>query len=146
MEKYIVSACLAGLPCRYDCSNKENQYVKSLIKDGIAIPLCSEQLAGLSTPREACECKIVNGEKRIISKSGKDYTEYFYKGADIVLKFCKENNIKKAILQKNSPSCGLRTYDGTFTGSLANYSGITAQVLKENGIEVISSEELNNKK
>ena len=60
----------------------------------------------------------------------------------MVLEFAKKYKINKAILQKNSPSCGIRTYDGNFTGNLANYSGITAKLLKENGIEVISSEEL----
>lgn len=39
---------------------------------------------------------------------------------------------------------GVLTYDGTFTGTFANYSGITAELLKENGIEVISSEDIDN--
>lgn len=144
MDKYIVSLCLAGFPCRYDCSDKNNQYVNKLIKEGYAIPLCPELLSGLPTPREACECKIINGEKRVISKTGKDYTDYFIKGVEQVLDFCKKNDINKAILQKNSPSCGIKTYDGSFTGTLANYSGILANMLLENGIEVISSEDLNN--
>lgn len=142
-EKCIVSACLAGLPCRYDCSHKCNEYIIKLVKDGLAIPLCPEQLAGLPTPREACECKMVDGEKKVFSKSGDDYTEQFKRGAKIVADFCKKNGIKKAILQKNSPSCGVRTYDGSFSGTLANYSGITAQLLMEYGIEVISSEDIN---
>ena len=144
MEKCIVSACLAGFPCRYDCSNKEKEQVSKLIKKGSAIPLCPEQLAGLPTPREACECKMKDGQKIVVAESGNDYTDYFYKGAEIVLDFCKKNDIKKAILQKNSPSCGVITYDGTFTGTLANYSGITAELLKENDIEVISSEDIDN--
>lgn len=142
MEKYLVSACLAGIPCRYNCSDKDNKIVNKLIKEGKAIPICPEQIAGLPTPREACECIIVNGEIKVISKSGKDYTEYFYKGAEMTLEFAKKYGIKKAILQKNSPSCGVRTYDGTFSGTLADYSGITAKLLMDNGIEVISSEDI----
>ena len=145
-EKCIVSACLAGIPCRYDCQHKNNKCASELVKDGLAIPLCPEQLAGLPTPREACECKIINGKKVVVSKSGKDYTECFHNGAEIVLNFCKANGIKKAILRKNSPSCGIKTFDGSFTGTLANYPGITAQILMENGIEVISSEDIENPK
>ena len=141
--EYIVSSCLAGIPCRYNCTHKDNKYVNDLIRNGKAIPLCPEQIAGLPTPREACECKIVNGKLKVYSKSGNDYTDYFYNGAEMVLKFAKKYNIKKAILQKNSPSCGKLTYDGTFTGKLSTYSGITAKLLMENNIEVISSDEIN---
>lgn len=142
MEKYIVSSCLAGIPCRYNCSDKNNKYVNELIKEGKAIPICPEQVAGLPTPREACECVMVDGKLKVISESGKDYTKYFNKGAEITLEFAKKYGIKKAILQKNSPSCGVKTYDGTFSGNLADYSGITAKLLIDNGIEVISSEDL----
>ena len=143
-EKYIVSGCLAGISCRYDGKCKENETIEGLIKEGRAIPLCPEQLGGLPTPREPSECKIIDGELRVYMKNGEDVTDKFYFGANQVLEFAKRFNIKKAILQKNSPSCGIKTYDGTFTGTLANYSGITAKLLKENGIEVISSENLKN--
>lgn len=143
MEKYIVSACLAGVCCRYDGSNKDNEYINKLIKEGIAIPLCPEQLGGLPTPREGCECKIIDGEMHVISTSGKDYTENFQKGATSVLEFAKKYNIKKAILQMNSPSCGVKTYDGSFSHTLAPYSGITAKLLMDNGIKVISIEDIN---
>lgn len=143
MEKYIVSSCLAGIPCRFDCADKNNKYVNELIKEGKAIPICPEQIAGFPTPREACECILVDGEFRVISKSGNDYTEQFFKGAKLTLEFAKKYGINKAILQKNSPSCGVRTYDGSFSGTLANYSGITAKMLKDEGFEIISSEDLN---
>lgn len=142
MEKYIVSSCLAGIACRYDGKCKENEIVRKLIEDGRAIPLCPEQLGGLTTPREPSECKMMDGELKVYTKSGKNVTNEFYSGAKQVLEFARKYNIKKAVLQKNSPSCGLKTYDGTFTGTLANYSGVTAQLLKENGIKVISTEDL----
>lgn len=144
MEKYVVSGCLAGICCRYDCKNNYNPKVAKLIEEGKAIPLCPEQLGGLPTPREASECVIINGEYKVITKSGGDNTEHFQKGAEIVLEFCQKYGIKKAILQKNSPSCGVRAYDGTFTRTLSDYPGITAKLLMDNGIEVISSEDLEN--
>lgn len=142
MEKYVVSSCLAGIPCRYDCGNKKNDYVCKLVSEGRAIPLCPEQLGGLPTPREAAECKVENGEIHVYSKTGVDLTNYFYKGANIVLNFMKEHNITKAILQKNSPSCGVITYDGTFTNTLGTTPGVTAKILMDNDIEIISSQDL----
>lgn len=140
MEKYIVSACMAGISCRYDGLSKINEYISNLIKKGIAIPLCPEQLGGLPTPREGCECKIINGDMHVVTASGKDFTKNYQRGAETVLEFAKKYNIKKAILQKNSPSCGVRAYDGTFSHTLGSYSGITAKLLMDNGIEAISIE------
>ena len=38
------------------------------------------------------------------------------------------------VLQSRSPSCGVKQrYDGTFTGTLTNGAGVTAQLLMENG-------------
>ncbi|MCX4365436.1 MAG: DUF523 domain-containing protein [Bacilli bacterium] len=142
MEKYIVSSCLAGINCRYDGSNVNNELINKLVREGIAIPLCPEQLGGLPTPREPVECTMVEGKMRVLSKNGKDYTEYFERGANIVLEFAKKYDIKKVIFQKNSPSCGCRAYDGTFSHTLADYSGITAKMLMDNGLEVISIEDL----
>ena len=135
MEEYVVSSCLAGIKCRYNGSCKKNDYVLSLVKKGIAHPMCPEVLGGLSIPREPSE---IIGDK-VITKNGKDVTSNYKKGADIVLEYCKKNNIKKAILMDKSPSCGLRTYDGTFSGVLIDKKGITAKLLSDNDIEVISS-------
>ena len=144
MEKYLVSSCLAGINCRYDGKSKENEIINKLIKEGRAIPLCPEQLGGLPTPRVPSECKKVGKETKVFSKDGKDVSENFYRGAEIVLNFAKKYGIKKAILQQKSPSCGKKTYDGSFTKTLADFSGITAKLLMENGIDVISSDELKN--
>ena len=47
----IVSACLAGLPCRYDGKSCPNPEVIALVRAGKALPVCPEQLGGLATPR-----------------------------------------------------------------------------------------------
>ncbi len=52
---YLVSACLAGVNCRYDGSNSGHEAIKQLVEDGKAIPVCPEVLAGLPTPRKCCE-------------------------------------------------------------------------------------------
>lgn len=136
----LVSACLAGWNCRFKSDNKENEKIIQLIKDGKAIPICPEQLIGLPTPRKACEGPI-NG--KTFSEDGEDFTEIFTKAAKATLELCKKYNCDKAILKAYSPSCGCNEiYDGTFTGKLIKGDGITARLLKENGIEVLNENEI----
>ena len=141
-DRYIVSLCMAGFPCRYNGTDTFNQIIARLIDEGRAFPLCPELLGGLPTPREPVECVKNDGRLHAVGQSGRDYTAAFQRGAEQVLKFAKEHHITKAILYKNSPSCGVVTYDGTFSGTLANYAGFTAQLLQDHGIQVISSAEL----
>jgi uncharacterized protein YbbK (DUF523 family) len=52
-------------------------------------------------------------------------------------------NITEAILKQRSPSCGCgQIYDGSFSGKVIEGYGITAQLLKENGIKILSEEDL----
>jgi len=46
----IISACLVGLPTRYNLEMASYPYLVELVKKGIAIPICPEQLGGLPTP------------------------------------------------------------------------------------------------
>lgn len=135
---YLVSACLAGVNCKYNGKNNLVEEIKKLAKEGKAVLVCPEQLGGLPTPRLPSEIK--NG--RVINVKGEDVTEEFYKGAYETLKIAKLYGIKTAILKSKSPSCGKhKVYDGTFSGRLINGEGITAKLLKENGIDVISEDE-----
>lgn len=142
---YLVSACLAGIKCRYDGRSNENKAVAELIKQGKAVPVCPEQLAGLYTPRISCEIFIDDkGNRRVISKDGRDFSEEFLKGAERTLAIAQALNIKKAILKAKSPSCGCgKVYDGTFSGKLVEGNGLTAELLIKNGIEVCTEKDLN---
>jgi len=127
----IVSACLAGVKCRYDGTSKPNKKVIELVKKGKAIPLCPEQLGGLSTPRIPSE---IRGNK-VINKKGKDVTAFFIKGAKEALKIAKLAKCREAILKSKSPSCGVREiYDGSFTGKTKKGDGIFTRLLKKNNI------------
>jgi uncharacterized protein YbbK (DUF523 family) len=138
-EKILVSACLLGINCKYDGTSNKNEKVLRLAKDFILIPVCPEILGGLPIPREPAEQK----GKRVITKSGKDVTKYFERGAKEVLKICKILKIKKAILKQKSPSCGCgKIYDGTFSGKLIKGDGITTKVLKKSGTKVFSEEDI----
>ena len=137
----LVSACLAGINCKYSGDNNYNQKIFELVKKGEAIPICPEQLGGLKTPRNPAEIKVIDGEKHVFDDQNNDVTEQFEKGAKEVLEFAKRLNIKKAILQARSPSCGIgKVYSGNFDRKLVDGNGILAELLLENGIEVISSE------
>ena len=135
----VVSACLAGIKCRYDGKAKPNQKIIELVKAGKAILVCPEQLGGLTTPRIAAEIK----NNQVITKAGKDVTAEFEKGAQEAFKIAQLANCQKAILKSNSPSCGVgQTYDGSFTGKLIQRDGIFTKLLKQNNIKVLTEEEI----
>jgi len=137
----IVSACLAGIRCRYDGKDNFCAKVSELVKKGLAIPLCPEQLGGLPTPRVPAE---IRGEK-VFNKNGKDVTENFIKGAQETLKVAKLVNCKIAVLKSNSPSCGFgKVYDGTFSDKLTKGNGFTASLLSSNGIKIYTENDLPN--
>lgn len=138
----LVSACLAGLNCKYNGKNNYNEKIFNLVKMGKAIPICPEQLGGLTTPRKPSEIKYINGKKRVINIDGVDVTEEYEKGAKEVLELAKKLNVTKVILKDRSPACGKgKIYDGTFTSNLVNGNGILTDLLLENNIDVISLEE-----
>ena len=137
--EYIVSACLCGEKVRYDGETKTIEKVKKLIDEGKAIMVCPEVDGGLPVPRKPCEIQ----NDKVINCLGEDKTSDFENGAEKTLQLCKKYNIRKAILKEKSPSCGSNfIYDGTFSGTLIPGQGITSKLLRENGIEVISDEEL----
>jgi uncharacterized protein YbbK (DUF523 family) len=133
----LVSACLAGVRCRWDGNSRPSKAVIAMVKNGEAIPVCPEQLGGLETPRPAAE--IIGG--RVFSSDGVDVTDAFEKGAEEALRIARAYECKEAILKSKSPSCGSgEIYDGTFSGKLVKGDGITAALLKKNGIMVCTGE------
>lgn len=135
---YLISACLCGVNCKYNGKNNFNEEFLNLLKNGKVIPVCPEQLGGLSTPRVPAEI-IGTG---IFTKDGVDVSQEFNRGSLEVLRLAREIKIKKAILKEGSPSCGCNyIYDGTFSGNKIVGDGCTSALLKSNGIEVISDEE-----
>lgn len=139
--KILVSACLLGKPCRYDGGSKPCARVIELSQrtDAELIEVCPEELGGLPTPREPSE---ILGNK-VISKDGRDVTEFFERGAKKALAIARENSCSYAILKSLSPSCSPScVYDGSFSGKVVDGMGVTARILKGNGIKVLSEEEI----
>jgi len=142
MKNYcLVSACLLGKRCRYDgkdnLSEKLNDFLE---KNNLeTLEICPEVMGGLSVPRTPCE--IVDG--KVIDINGVDKTKEYAKGAEIALQLAKRYDCKIAILKSKSPSCGFgKIYDGTHTRTLVDGNGICADLLIQNGVKVISSDEL----
>ncbi len=135
----LVSACLLGINCKYDGDNNYNESVKDYLKDKQFVVICPEQLGGLQTPRIPAEIT----KDKVINKDGIDVTKNFIKGANESLKIAKLYECREAILKEGSPSCGSnKIYDGTFTGIKVDGIGITASLLKQEGIKIISENEL----
>ena len=142
MAKILVSACLLGLPVRYDGQSKVVEKIVELAKDNTFIPVCPEQLGGLPTPRIKSEIK----DNLAIRYDGKDVTDNYLRGANITLDIAKLNKIDYCILKSKSPSCGKGLiYDGNFNGTLIDGDGLTCKLLKENGFVVYSEEDIINK-
>lgn len=135
MRRILVSACLIGACCRYDGGDNLNEDVCRLLKreDVCLVPVCPEQLGGLTTPRAPAE--RLRG--LVVNRAGEDVTPAFARGAAQALKIAERFGCSDAILKERSPSCGCgQIYDGSFSGGLTQGDGVTAQILKRHGIQV----------
>ena len=140
-ELIIVSACLAGISCRYNGTHGKIKQIEELVLSGKAIPLCPEVLGGLEIPRTPCEIKNSGNDRQAISKEGENLTRFFQKGAEQTLAIARTIGASKAILKSRSPSCGNGTiYDGSFSGTIIDGNGFTAGLLLKNNIQVLNEE------
>lgn len=134
----LISACLLGLPCRYDGTGKGWEGATALIAAGHhLVPVCPEQLGGLPTPRPPAE-RV--GEK-VRTKAGADVTEPYRRGVEGAVDLARLLDCPCAVLKARSPSCGSGTiYDGTFTGTRVPGDGVAAAALKAAGVAVFTEE------
>jgi uncharacterized protein YbbK (DUF523 family) len=139
---YMVSACLAGMRTRYDGKDNMDERVKALVKEGKAIPVCPEQLAGLTTPRSPIEFRggagdsLLDGEALAVGEDGMDYSSALVKGAGEVMRIANLYGVREAVLKEGSPSCGV-TY--VFSdGKKVEGRGVVAELLARNGISVMT--------
>ena len=142
--KQCMSACLVGVPCRY--SGKSKLYKNSLhiYLKGETLTICPEIMAGLPTPRPACEIvggegkDVLEGNAKVVDKDGNDYSKNFIHGALKALEIIKKHDVKKVYLKSGSPSCGAQPiYDGTFKGTKKIGSGVFGALLKQEGVKII---------
>ena len=135
MESLLISACLLGANCKYNGGSNAlpEETLQALRMRYRLIPVCPEVAGGLPIPREPSERR---GE-RVVSRSGRDVTAQFRQGAEVAAALALRFGARKALLKSNSPSCGSGTiYDGSFSGILIRGDGVTAERLKQLGVEV----------
>jgi len=147
-EPILVSACLLGLPTRYDGKAKRSQAVMEYLQreNLLPIPVCPEQLAGMSTPREKTFFKsgsgldVLAGKGHAVSESGESMNDIFCRGAWMVLQIGHLSNCRRALLKERSPSCGVHLiYRGK---ARVPGTGVTTALLIKEGFEVFSEEDL----
>ncbi|MDR5659615.1 DUF523 domain-containing protein [Serpentinicella sp. ANB-PHB4] len=146
----LVSACLMGVNCKYNGGNNLHRVISGL-QYNVLIPVCPEQLGGLTTPRKPAEIQggegkcVLEGKAKVITNDGDDVTKAFIKGASETLYIAKEVNAKLAILKARSPSCGIgEIYNGSFSSKLKKGDGVTTALLKQHKINIYN--EINYKK
>ena len=138
-EKLLISACLLGIPCRYDGKDKKYDSISRLKDRYDLIPICPEVMGGLKTPRLPCE--ISHG--KAIRSDGQDMTTFYNSGAQKALETAVSEGCRIAVLKEKSPSCGTHfRYDGTFSKTLIKGEGITAKLFRENRIKVFPEDEI----
>lgn len=138
----VVSACLLGENVTYRGDSNKNEELIQLLKHYDIIKVCPEVMGGLSIPRNPSEIKSFN-PLMVVSHQSVDVTEQFLKGSIQALEKIKNHNVKIAILKANSPSCGNEyVYDGTFSSSLVEGSGVFASMLKGMGMKVFNEKQI----
>lgn len=124
-----------GLKTRYDGQASGSVECSTAVADGIWLPVCPEQLGGLSTPRPAADLvdgdgrDVLAGRARVITRDGEDVTENFIEGARQVLEIARRHAIAGVFLKARSPSCGIKPK-----------VGVTAALLQAEGFDVIELE------
>jgi uncharacterized protein YbbK (DUF523 family) len=139
-EVVLVSACLVGMPTRYDGSHALNEELMRKLADCRWVPVCPEELGGLPTPRPAADlvggdgAGVLRGSARVVDVNGKDVTAAFAQGAQRVLEVAKRLKVSRCYLKGRSPSCGARASE---SGGKVRGEGVCAALLRENGFEVV---------
>jgi uncharacterized protein YbbK (DUF523 family) len=144
MAKVLVSACLLGRACRHDGTDRLSPPLVDALEDenvGL-VAFCPEEAGGLGTPRPPAKITggdgdaVLDGSARVVTEDGEDRTDAFVEGARQALAQAREAGCEVAYLKEKSPSCGcalVHTDKGLVRGS-----GVTAALLRRNGIATIS--------
>ncbi len=138
MDKILVSACLIGDKCTYKGGDNAQAYLAELNEFYDLVPFCCEVEGGLSIPRLPSEIR----GNAVYDSEGKDVSSYFRNGVYKASSIVSFLDIRIAILNEISPSCGVhRIHDGYFSGRLVEGQGYLARELIRLGVHVMNEEE-----
>ena len=148
--RLLMSACLAGVLCGYDgtANGTYPSALKLLEYDNVRIiRFCPEDFS-FGSPREMCDIHggtgldVLEGRARVLTESGKDWTEGMIKASERMLEVAQENRIELAVMMDISAACGSQViYDGNRFDDNKVYqigAGVAAAQLMRHGFEVIS--------
>lgn len=144
MAQRLVSACLIGVPCRYDGASKATTAVLDQVAAWRAqgdevVAVCPEELAGLGTPRPPIELRggdghaVLAGLARVRRCADDlDLTERLIAGAQRAADQAPLAAI--AVLKAHSPSCGCG--QTAIDGQRRSGDGVFAALLRQRGVAV----------
>lgn len=136
----LISACLLGLPTRYDGRRSANNELIERLAAFSPVPCCPEQLGGLATPRPPCHFEggdgfdVLDGRARVIDLDGGDRTVAYVAGAEACLAIAELTGARAALLRAHSPSCG--PVAGTGSDGSPRPVGVAAAALIRAGLTV----------
>jgi uncharacterized protein YbbK (DUF523 family) len=130
-EPVLISACFLGVPCRWHGrrAKRRDDLIQQLKTKYVLVPVCPEQLGGMSTPRTSetlhgTGAQVLDeGLKLIAPETGRDVTHFHVNGAKYLCEIAQIIGAKRAYLKGGSPSC--------------DREGVAGELLRRNGIEVV---------
>ena len=132
----MVSACLLGVRCNHRGGASPSPAVLRLAEEYRIVGVCPETLGGLPTPRPAAERSL---DGRVVTGAGTDVTVAYRRGAAATVSLARATGARRAVLKARSPSCGCRQI--YVDDQLVDGEGVTAEALREAGVEVSSEED-----
>jgi uncharacterized protein YbbK (DUF523 family) len=122
---------LFEIQARRPRAKRRDELLGKLKEKYVIVPICSEQLGGMSTPRtsETLPPKTTgadvldNGLRLIAPETGDDVTDFHIRGGEYSLEIAQIVGAKRAYLKGGSSSC--------------DKDGIVGEILRRGGISVI---------
>jgi len=150
--KILVSACLMGAPVRYDGRAKtvHDALLARWRDEGRLVVVCPEVAAGFPVPRRPAEIRDGRDGQAVLAHcatieddAGNDVTDTFLLGARLALERARAEGCRYALLADGSPSCGSTfIYDGTFSATKHAGAGVTAALLRNEGLIVFAPNQI----
>jgi uncharacterized protein YbbK (DUF523 family) len=109
----------------------------SLADNYRVIAVCPETVGGLATPRPAAQRRP---DGRVVAVDGSDVTDAYARGAAATVALARVSGARRAVLKARSPSCGCHQIYAD--EQLVDGEGVTAEALREAGVDVRSEEDL----
>jgi uncharacterized protein YbbK (DUF523 family) len=142
----VVSACLLGLPCRYDGAAKPSAGALRALAGRDVIPVCPEVAAGLGVPRPPFRqdrtdaAAVVATRRGLPDAAGEDVAPRLVPACERLAAAAPAAAAGPAILKERSPSCGVHEVHGP--AGMVSGRGVLTELLVRSGIAVKSDEDV----